>query len=33
MWTGTYKDALVKTSNGWRFSSRQLTIDTPANDE
>ena len=31
MWTGTYKDALVKTSAGWRFSSRQLTIDTTAN--
>lgn len=29
MWTGTYKDALVKTATGWRFSSRQLTIDTP----
>ena len=32
MWTGTYKDVLVKTSEGWRFSSRQLTID-PANNE
>ncbi len=32
MWTGTYKDVLVKTSDGWRFSSRQLTIDTVAND-
>ena len=31
MWTGTYKDVLVKTSGGWRFSSRQLTIETPAN--
>jgi hypothetical protein len=30
MWTGTYKDVLVKTSAGWRFSSRQLTIDTTA---
>ena len=28
MWTGTYRDLLVKTSEGWRFSSRQLTIDT-----
>ena len=33
MWTGTYKDVLVKTSTGWRFSSRQLTIETPANNE
>ena len=30
MWTGTYRDVLVKTSAGWRFSSRQLTIDTTA---
>ena len=33
MWTGTYKDVLVKTSDGWRFSSRQLTIDTPASQQ
>ena len=33
MWTGTYKDVLVKTSDGWRFSSRQLTIDTVTNDD
>ena len=33
MWTGTYKDVLVETAEGWRFSSRQLTIDTPANGE
>ena len=33
MWTGTYRDVLVETSEGWRFSSRQLTIDTPANSE
>ena len=33
MWTGTYKDVLVKTSAGWRFSSRQLTIDTTADGE
>ena len=30
MWSGTYRDVLVKTSAGWRFSSRQLTIDTTA---
>jgi hypothetical protein len=33
MWTGTYKDVLVKTSKGWRFSSRHLTIETPATGE
>ena len=33
MWTGTYKDMLVETSGGWRFSSRQLTIDTTADRE
>lgn len=33
MWTGTYKDTLVKTSKGWRFSSRHLTVDTPSNGE
>lgn len=33
MWTGTYKDVLVETAEGWRFSSRQLTIDTPASSE
>ena len=27
MWTGTYRDALVKTPDGWRFALRQLTID------
>ena len=27
MWTGTYRDTLVKTADGWRFSQRQLTID------
>lgn len=27
MWTGTYRDALVKTADGWRFHSRQLTMD------
>ena len=29
MWTGTYQDVLVKTSDGWQFSSRHLTIETP----
>ena len=33
MWTGTYRDVLVETSRGWRFSSRQLTIDTTANSQ
>ena len=33
MWTGTYKDVLVKTTDGWRFSSRQLTIDDVANND
>ena len=33
MWSGTYKDALVKTSAGWRFSSRHLTIDSTADSE
>ena len=33
MWTGTYKDTLVKTSMGWLFSSRHLTIETPSNGE
>ncbi len=33
MWTGTYRDALVKTSEGWRFTSRQLTIDTTADSQ
>ena len=27
MWTGTYRDLLVKTAGGWRFSSRHLTMD------
>ena len=27
MWTGTYRDALVKTADGWRFALRQLTMD------
>ena len=27
MWTGTYRDTLVKTADGWRFSLRQLTMD------
>lgn len=30
MWTGTYRDLLVQTPDGWRFSSRQLTIDPTA---
>ena len=30
MWTGTYRDTLVKTPDGWRFTSRQLTIDPTA---
>lgn len=25
--TGTYNDVLVRTSDGWRFQSRQVTID------
>lgn len=32
MWTGTYRDTLVKIADGWRFSQRQLTID-PTGDE
>ena len=31
MWTGTYRDALVRTADGWRFSSRHLTMDTTEN--
>ena len=31
MWTGTYRDALVKTADGWWFSSRHLTMDTTEN--
>ena len=27
MWTGTYRDTLVKTAAGWRFALRQLTMD------
>ena len=33
MWTGTYRDVLVETSEGWRFSSRHLTMDTTADRE
>lgn len=28
--TGTYLDALVKTDDGWRFKSRQVLVDRPA---
>lgn len=30
MWTGTYRDALVQTPDGWRFALRQLTMDPTA---
>lgn len=28
--TGTYQDELVRTSDGWRFKSRQVQVDRPA---
>ena len=27
MWTGTCRDTLVQTPDGWRFALRQLTMD------
>lgn len=30
--TGTYLDTLVKTPDGWRFKSREVSIDGPAAD-
>jgi hypothetical protein len=29
--TGIYQDVLVRTSEGWRFQSRQVQVDRPAN--
>jgi hypothetical protein len=29
--TGIYQDVLVRTREGWRFQSRQVQIDRPAN--
>ncbi|HUE96732.1 MAG TPA: nuclear transport factor 2 family protein [Longimicrobiaceae bacterium] len=29
--TGIYQDVLVRTAQGWRFQSRQVQIDRPAN--
>ena len=30
MVTGIYRDKLVKTSDGWRFKSRAVEVDRPA---